>query len=100
MVWGTWGDPFGSAQLDYKNAKSVPMQRGACAVLRRSVPMQRGARFLILSVSEEVQHGPSEGVANMYKTNAFLLMFKMNGMPRAATKWIPNSTNCKKTSGK
>ena len=50
MVWRIWGDLLGGTQLDPKNAKSIPMQRGARSVFRRSVPMQRGARFLILGL--------------------------------------------------
>ncbi len=45
--------------------------------------MQRGARFLTLGVPLEVQHGPSEGVKNIYKTNAFVLIYKMKGTPWA-----------------
>ena len=58
--------------------------------------MQRGARCLILGVSVHVQHGPSEGVQNIYKTNAFLLIFKTKGTSGAAAKWMPNNKICKK----
>ena len=52
------------------------MQRGARFVFCRSVLMQRGARFWIFDVPLGVQHGVSEGVRNMYKTNVFLHILK------------------------
>ena len=86
---GAFGGIFFEApNWTIKNAKSVPMQRGARSVFRRSVPMQRGARYLILGLPFEVQHGRSPGVKNNYKTNAILLVFKTKGMPGVATKWI------------
>ena len=50
MVWRILGGPSWRHQLDPKNTKSVPMQRGARFVFCRSVPMQRGARFSILGL--------------------------------------------------
>ena len=88
---------FEAPNWTIKNAKSVPMQRGARSVFRRSVPMQRGARFLIFGDRSMVQHGVDEGINNMYKTHAIMHMFKVKCTPGAATKWIPKSKICKKT---
>ena len=51
MVWAIFGDLLGGTQLDHKNTKSVPMQRGARSEFREMLPMQRGARFAVLSGS-------------------------------------------------
>ena len=72
IAWGA----LGGTQLDYKNAKSVLMQRGARPVFCRSVLMQRGARFLIFGVRSMVQHGVDKGVENIYKINAIMHIFK------------------------
>ena len=53
MVWRILGGLLGGTQLDPKNTKSVPMQRGARFVFCRSVLMQRGARFLILGLPSD-----------------------------------------------
>ena len=42
-----------------------------------------------------VQHGHSEGVQNICKNNAVLLIFKMKDTPWVATKWIPKNKNSK-----
>ena len=52
------------------------MQRGARFAFSGSVPMQRGARFRVLDVPLGGPTWPSEGVTNMYKTNAFLMVLK------------------------
>ena len=70
-----WGRTFGT-NLDRENSKNIPMQRGARFVLCRTVPMQRGACFLILGVPLGGPTWPSEGVRNIYKTNAFLHLLK------------------------
>ena len=59
--------------------------------------MQRGARFGILGLPLVVQHGLNEGVNNIYKTNAILHIFKMKGMPGAATKTTPKNKISKKS---
>ena len=59
--------------------------------------MQRGARFLILGNRSMVQHGLSEGVKNIYKTNAILHILKMKASPGAATKTSPKNKNSKQT---
>ena len=92
IAWGA----LGGTQLDYENAKSVLMQRGARPVFCRSVLMQRGARFLIFGERSMVQHGVDEGVKNINKTIAIMHMFKVMCTLPAATKWIPKSKICKK----
>ena len=66
------GDPFGETNLDHPDQKRVPMQRGARFAFSGSVPMQRGVRFGVFDVPLGGPTWPSEGVPNMYKTNAFL----------------------------
>ena len=43
-----------------------------------------------------VHYGLSEGVRNIYKTNAFLLIFKFKGTPGVATKRIRKNNICEK----
>ena len=64
MLWAICGNPSWATIRDRECSKSVPMQRGA--------------RFWIFDVPLGVQHGLSEGVRNMYKTNAFLHILKTN----------------------
>ena len=78
MLWAICGNPSWATIRDRECSKSVPMQRGARFVFCRSVLMQRGARFWIFDVPLGVQHGLSEGVRNMYKTNVFLHILETN----------------------
>ena len=71
------------------------MERGARFVLHRSAPMQRGAHFLILDVPFCALCWAQAGRPKRYKTNAFLPILKIKGVPGAATQWIPKSKNCK-----
>ena len=52
------------------------MQRGVHFAFSGSVPMQRGVRFGVFDVPLGGPTWPSEGVPNMYKTNAFLHILK------------------------
>ena len=63
--------------MDFPVRTSVPMQRGARFAFSGSVPMQRGARFGIVDVLLGGPTWPTEGVTNMYKTNAFLHILKI-----------------------
>ena len=72
------GDPFGETNLDHPDQKRVPMQRGDRFAFSGSVPMQRGARFGVFDVPLGGPTWPSEGVPNMYKTNAFLHILKIS----------------------
>ena len=71
-----FGDPFAETNLDHPDQEHVPMQRGARFTFSGSVPMQRGARFGVFDVPLGGPTWPSEGVTNMYKTNASLHVLK------------------------
>ena len=71
-------DPFGETNLDHPAQKHVPMQRGARFIFSGSVLMQRGARCWIFDVPLGTPTWPSEGVQNIYKTNAFLYILNRN----------------------
>ena len=84
-----WG-PFGETNLDHVDKKHIPMQRGARFAFSGSVPMQRGDRFGIFHVPLGGPTWPSEGVLNIYKTNAILHTFckasKNDGAPEVDAK--------------
>jgi hypothetical protein len=63
--------------MDHPDTNRVPMERGAHFAFSGSVPMQRGARFEVFDVPLSGPTWPSEGVPNMYKTNAFLYILKI-----------------------
>ena len=71
------GDPFGETNLDHPDTNRVPMQRSVHFAFSGSVPMQRGVRFGVFDVPLGGPTWPSEGVPNMYKTNAFLHILKI-----------------------
>ena len=84
------GDPFGETDLDHVDEKRVPMQRAARFAFSGSVPMQRGARFWIFDVPLGGPRWPSEAVRNIYKTNAFLHILKMDRKRMVRQKRMPS----------
>ena len=85
------GGPIWGINLDHENAKIVPMQRGARSFFCRNAPMQRGAHFLIFDFPFGVLCWAQRGHQKPYKTNAFLIIFRMKGMLGAIATWIPKS---------
>ena len=71
------------------------MQRGARSFFHRSITMQRGTRFAIFVIPFGAPSWAQRGRRKHYKTNMFLIIFKMKGTPGAAIKWIPQNKNCK-----
>ena len=90
-VWDIFWGPIWGINLDHENAKIVPMQRGARSFFCRNAPMQRGAHFLIFDFPFGVLCWAQRGHQKPYKTNAFLIIFRMKGMLGAIATWIPKS---------
>ena len=91
IAWGA----LGGTQLDHESTKNVPMQRGARSVFCRSVPMQRGARFSFFDVPMGGPRWVQWWRPKRYKNNDFSMIFKNEGLKRAANKWMPKSKMCK-----
>ena len=79
MVSATFRETHLGRFADAVVQNSVPMQRGARLAISPNAPMQRGARFVILEVPFGVPCWVKSGRQKRYKTNAFLLIFKIKG---------------------
>ena len=74
MSGAFWGDLLGGTQLDHKNTKSVPIRKTRVPFCAGAFPCSVALVFGFGMFLWKVQHGASEGVENMYRTNAVLLV--------------------------
>ena len=76
--------------------KAFPCSVAPVLFFDGAFPCSAALVFQLWTFLRVVQLGLSEGVRNIYKTNAFLLIFKFKGAPGAASKRIQKNNICEK----